>query len=115
MIRAILFCITLATPAMAQAFDRVSEKDDFVGLVAGKALTRFGVSLNVTPEGKIVGRAFGQPVTGAWRWQDGLFCRDLFFGSRDLGPNCQVVARRGSTLRFIADEGSGDHADLRIE
>ena len=115
MIRTILLFMTLASPAMAQSFDRVSEKAAFVDLVAGKALKRFGVTLNVSAEGGIVGSAFGQPVTGAWRWQDGLFCRDLSFGARDLGPNCQVVQRRGATIRFIADEGRGDRADLRIE
>ncbi|PTE23547.1 dihydrodipicolinate reductase [Cereibacter changlensis JA139] len=115
MIRTILICMALATPAMAEGFDRVSEREAFVGLIAGKSLKRFGVTLEVSPGGGITGSAFGQPVTGAWRWRDGLFCRDLFFGARDLGPNCQVVALKGSTLRFIADEGAGDHADLRIE
>ena len=104
----------LALAAPAQAFDRVASKSDFVGLVAGKALTRMGITLTVLPDGRIEGRAFGRPVKGDWRWQGGLFCRDLTFGERDLGPNCQVVQRRGDTLRFIADEGRGDYADLRL-
>ncbi|MFN3615505.1 MAG: dihydrodipicolinate reductase [Rubrimonas sp.] len=120
MIRLLLLVVTLALgsavalPAAAQAAERVQSKSDFVRLVSGKALTRMGITLNVSPEGGIAGRAFGQPVTGAWRWQGGLFCRDLRFGSRDLGLNCQVVEKRGDTIRFIADEGRGDYADLRL-
>ncbi|MFN3969839.1 MAG: dihydrodipicolinate reductase [Gemmobacter sp.] len=110
---AVATALLAASPALAD-FNRVSSKGDFVGLVSGKALTRMGVTLKVLPEGKIEGRAFGQTVTGAWNWNGGLFCRDLTFGRRNLGPNCQVVQKKGDTIRFIADEGRGDFADLRI-
>lgn len=106
--------IAAGAPAAADDFDRVESRDEFVQLVAGRALTRFGITLNVTPEGEIDGRAFGQRVTGAWRWDGGYFCRDLAFGTESLGPNCQVVEKRGEVLRFTADEGKGDHADLRL-
>lgn len=107
--------LSMAAPALANEFSNIRAKDEFVSLVNGKALTRFGISLNVTPSGKIEGSAFGQPVTGAWRWSNGYFCRDLYFGSRDLGPNCQLVQKNGNTLRFIADEGRGEYADLRLK
>ncbi len=102
-------------PAQANGFSDVRGKQEFLGLVNGKALTRLGISLNVTPAGQIEGRAFGRPVTGAWRWSDGLFCRDLYFGERDLGANCQLVQRNGDTLRFISDAGRGQYADLRLK
>jgi hypothetical protein len=111
----VVVALSLAAPALANEFSSIRAKDEFVSLVNGKALTRLGISLNVTPAGQIVGRAFGQPVTGAWRWSNGYFCRDLFFGERDLGPNCQLVQKRGDTVRFIADEGRGDYADLRLK
>lgn len=97
--------------------DRVQSRTEFVDLIADRQLTRFGIRLNVSPEGQITGRAFGKPVTGRWEWADGYFCRDLYFGDQDLGPNCQVVQRRknGGVLRFIADRGQGDHADLRLD
>ncbi len=104
-----------AQPALAEDFARVQAKSEFVSLISGKALTRFGIELDVSVDGAITGSAFGKPVTGAWRWADGMFCRDLSFGKRDLGPNCQVVQRNGDTIRFIADEGKGDFADLRLE
>jgi hypothetical protein len=116
---AIAAALAISSPSIgaanAEGFDSVRNKTDFVGLVSGRALTRFGITLNVSAEGAIEGRAFGQPVTGSWKWQDGLFCRDLYFGSTDLGPNCQVVQKKGDTLRFISDAGAGDHADLRLK
>ena len=106
----------LAAPAaVAQPCDRVTDKAAFISLIRDKALTRVGITLRVDPGGAIEGRAFGQTVKGAWQWKSGLFCRDLSFGKRDLGPNCQVVQRNGDTVRFIADEGKGDYADLRLK
>lgn len=110
----ILLALAIGGPARADDFDRVESRDEFVQLVAGRALTRFGITLNVSPEGAIEGRAFGKAVTGAWRWDGEHFCRDLAFGGESLGPNCQVVAKRGEVVRFTADEGRGDHADLRL-
>jgi hypothetical protein len=119
MLRHILAAVSLsllaALPASASEFRPVESRSGFVDLVSGKSLTRFGVELAVTPGGDIRGRAFGRPVTGAWRWDGRYFCRDLYFGSQDLGPNCQVVQVSGDKLRFIADRGAGDHADLRLE
>lgn len=104
-----------AAPVAADTFAPVKEQADFVRLVADKDLTRFGIRLNVLPSGDIAGRAFGRKVTGAWQWQDGYFCRELYVGSDDLGgPNCQLVLKNGETLRFIADKGTGDSADLTL-
>ena len=105
---------TIATPSLADGFRQVEDRTQFVSHVSGKALTRLGISLNVTPDGRIEGKAFGKPVTGAWRWKAGLFCRDLKFGGSDLGENCQVVQTNGATMRFISDAGEGDYADLRL-
>ena len=69
----------------------------------------------MSPDGDIRGRALGGPVNGDWRWQDGYFCRDLVWGERDLGPNCQMVEVKGNRIRFTSDFGRGDSADFRIE
>lgn len=106
--------VAMTATAQAEGFQRVDSRDGFVQLIDGRDLTRLGIRLSVSPAGKIEGRAFGRPVTGAWQWTGGYFCRDLYFGSRDLGPNCQVVQVRGGTVRFIADEGKGDYADLKL-
>ena len=102
-------------PALADGFSQISQKDEFISVISDKKLTRFGINLTVTPSGQIAGKAFGRPVTGAWRWKSGYFCRDLYWGQRDLGPNCQAVKVQGSTIRFISDQGTGEFADLRLQ
>jgi hypothetical protein len=106
--------------ALADAPTRVESRDQFVELVRDRALQLTGlagiagVTLFVSPSGKIEGKASGAPVRGEWTWRDGFFCRTLYWGERDLGLNCQVVERRGGRLRFIADRGAGQHADFRL-
>ena len=103
---------TLATQAQADGFKQIQNKSTFVSLMNGRELTRFGINLVVTPDGRIDGKAFGRDVKGAWRWQGGYFCRDLYWGKRDLGANCQMVKLQGRTVRFISDKGTGEFADL---
>lgn len=109
-----LLSTILAAPALADGFSKISNRADFVSLIDGRDLKRFGIKLNVTPDGKISGDAFGREVLGAWQWNAGYFCRDLFWGKRDLGPNCQTVQVQGGTMRFIADRGEGDFADFAL-
>lgn len=106
-----------ATPRPAQAEEfRVVESDaQFVALVEGRELRRLGIRLTVTPSGEIQGRAFGGPVTGQWRWENGYFCRDLFWNDTDLGYNCQLVQENGTALRFTSDQGAGMFADLTLD
>lgn len=101
-------------PASADAFQKVDEKDRFVQIVEDRELTRMGIGLDVTSDGKIIGRAFGRDVRGNWTWQDGYFCRDLYWGKRDLGYNCQEVKVNGATIRFTSDKGTGQFADLTL-
>lgn len=110
------FCAALiALPVHAEGFSKVSDKQAFVSLVDGRKLTRAGIKIDVTPDGQIRGRAFGRDVTGAWSWQSGFFCRDLYWGSRDLGANCQAVTVQGDTIRFTSDQGAGEFADLKLD
>lgn len=111
---AVFVAFLIAAPAAAEGFVQIRNKDAFVNLLQGRELTRFGINLTVTPDGKIDGRAFGRNVSGAWRWNSGYFCRDLYWGSRNLGPNCQAVKVQGRTMRFISDQGTGEFADLRL-
>ena len=114
-ILALVCLLLIAPPALAEGFQTVRDRGTFVSLVQGKSLKRSGIALTVTPDGQILGRALGRPVTGAWRWQGGYFCRDLFWGKRDLGPNCQQVQVQGRTLRFTSDRGAGMYADLTLD
>lgn len=107
--------LAVLAPSAAQAFDRITERTAFVELVRGKTLSSLGVALRVTADGGIEGRAFGADVTGRWQWRDGFFCRELFAAGRSYPLNCQTVAVEGRTLRFVADQGTGDRADLRLK
>ena len=111
---ACVISLMLSTPALAEGFVQINNRDTFVTLIQDRQLTRFGIKLRVRADGQIDGRAFGKNVRGAWRWQAGYFCRDLFWGQRDLGPNCQAVKVQGRTLRFISDQGTGEFADLTL-
>ena len=106
--------LCVVAPAWAEGFAQIRDRKDFVSLIQGRELTRLGVNLDVLPDGRIRGRAFGRNVTGAWYWQSGYFCRDLSWGRRDFGMNCQSVKVQGQTVRFIADKGQGDHADMTL-
>jgi hypothetical protein len=110
---AVVLCALQAVPAAAEG-ERIESRAAFVSLIQDRALTRLGITLNVSPDGRISGRAFGKPVKGDWAWKGGFFCRTLYFGDENLGDNCQVVEKRGQSLRFTADQGQGDYADLRL-
>lgn len=96
-------------------FRLLQDRSTFLETVTGRALTRFGITIRVAPDGRIAGRAFGRKVTGRWQWRDGYFCRELAWGSRELAPNCQAVMVSGDVVRFASDRGQGDHADLRLD
>lgn len=101
--------------AQAEEFRVVDSDTRFVALIEGRELRRLGIRLTITPTGEIQGRAFGGPVTGQWRWENGYFCRDLCWNDTDLGYNCQLVQENGPTLRFTSDRGAGMFADLTLE
>jgi hypothetical protein len=106
--------LALTGPARAE-FAKVDSQDEFVRLVAGKTLTRPFVNLTVTPDGRISGKGVRWDVTGSWTWQNGYFCRSLYWGGDDLGYNCQEVRASGERLRFTSDQGAGSSADFRLE
>lgn len=111
---ATLAAAVLALPGSAAA-ERVTTRDAFLGLVDGRNLTSTGITLRVTPDGRIGGRAFGREVRGTWEWNSGWFCRTLGWGSREWPLNCQLVVRDGQRLIFTSDKGAGDRAALRLQ
>jgi hypothetical protein len=111
--------ITALTAAMVSAasaeFQPVRNKEVFQSLVTGKTLTRPLIELSVTPDGQITGKGGFKPVAGHWLWQDGFFCREIVWGQRNLGYNCQEVSVSATTVRFIADKGAGEIADFGLK
>jgi hypothetical protein len=105
----------LAPPAFAEEFERIEDERGFLSVVKDRELKRLGIRLKVTDDGRILGKAFGRPVSGAWRWDGGYFCRDLEVGGEPLDFNCQLVQVNGRTVRFTSDRGEGIYADLRVD
>ncbi len=105
--------ISLASTAGAE-FAKIDNKAAFTQVVSGKTLTRPLVKLQVSPQGAISGKGMRWDVTGQWTWQNGYFCRDLYWGGSDLGHNCQEVRINGDSIRFTSDRGRGQYADFRL-
>ncbi|MCO4848993.1 MAG: dihydrodipicolinate reductase [Yoonia sp.] len=115
--RLILALALTLIPAMAFAYERVSDQQTFVALISGKTLSNrlYGVRLNVSPNGSIAGGAWGWAISGNWTWDNGFFCRDITWGDDSVGYNCQLVeVRGGDELRFTSDQGTGDNASFKL-
>ncbi len=114
MIRILVACgLFCASPAMAE-FNRITDEQTFKQIIAGKSLTRPLIRLQVAPDGSISGKGGTKPVSGQWQWRNGFFCRDLNWGARELGYNCQEVRTDGRKIRFTSDQGTGDFADFNL-
>lgn len=109
-----VFLVGLAATAQAE-FAKVKNQDEFIRLVKGKTLSRPFVNLTVTPDGRIEGMGARWEVTGNWRWINGFFCRDLFWGGDEIGYNCQEVRAHDGRLQFTSDEGKGQSAVFRLK
>ncbi len=101
----------LSTGPVLADLVKIEDQGQFVQLINGKTLTRPLVKITVTPDGQIAGRGAAWDVEGTWSWQDGYFCRDLFWGGDALGYNCQEVqASADGQIKFTSDKGAGDSA-----
>ena len=106
---------SLSARGAVAEFSIVSQRDEFVRAITGKQLERPFIKLSVSSAGDIVGRALLAEVRGSWTWEQGYFCRDLFWGKKELGYNCQQVSLSGDKIRFTSDEGKGDYADFHLK
>ena len=100
--------------AAAQTNEWVKDEDRFINLIDGKKLKRFLIELSVQTDGTIIGMGAGTDVTGNWNWQDNYFCRNLSWGNRDLGSDCQKVELKDQKLFFTSDQGRGATAGFSI-
>lgn len=113
---AALLALLPASAAVAQDYRAVTDKSEFLALIAGKNLTNrlYGITLSVTPNGAIAGTGAGWDVEGSWSWQNGYFCREMTWGGDPIPYNCQLVEAAGSDVRFTVDQGAGDSASFRL-
>lgn len=108
--------LSALVPLPAAAFEVVSDRDTFLSLVEGRELRigLLGIALTVQADGTIGGTAQGRPVTGAWTWENGLFCRDMAWGEEPIPYNCQLVEIEGAAIRFTVDAGAGQAAVFNL-
>ncbi len=106
-----------AAPAAANDFEPVKDLESFIALTEGRSLRLplYGLTINLSPEGQITGKALGWAIEGTWRWEDGYFCREMDWSGTPIPFNCQLVEVRGDReLRFTVDRGAGDSASFRL-
>ena len=101
----------------AQAGERILDRSTLLDAVSEKVLILrlFGIKLQIMEDGRIEGKAMGRDVVGDWEWQDGFFCRSMFWGERDIGYNCQEVSIEGKKIKFTSDRGTGANARFLIK
>jgi hypothetical protein len=113
---ALILTLSVALPVSGHAFERISDRETFVNAVDGKDLriALYGLTLNLSADGSITGRAVGWGISGSWVWENGYFCRDMDWSGTAIAYNCQLVEVEGDRIRFTVDQGAGDDAVLRI-
>ena len=101
----------------AQADERIFDRSALLDVDSEKVLILrlFGIKLKIMDDGRIEGKAMGRNVVGDWEWQDGFFCRSMFWGERDIGYNCQEVSIERKKIKFTSDRGSGASARFLIK
>ena len=116
-VKTLLFASVLSSFPLisaAQTNEWIKEENRFINLIDGKKLKRFLIELSVQTDGTITGMAAGTDVTGNWNWQDNYFCRNLSWGNRYLGSDCQKVELKDQKLFFTSDQGRGATAGFSI-
>ncbi len=111
-----LVSLFAASPALADGYAPVTDRDTFLSVVSGKEIRNglLGINLSVLPDGRISGRAVRWDVTGTWAWKDGYFCREMDWGGMPIDYNCQLVEVDGNDIRFTVDQGAGQAAEFTL-
>lgn len=108
--------LSLAASAAVADYVPVTDEATFLQLVEGRELRHrfYPITLSVLPDGQVSGSAVGWGVEGTWRWEDGFFCRELFWGGDPIPYNCQLVEIDEDVIRFTVDQGAGQAAAFRL-
>ena len=112
-----LLLVIAASYAQAQSEKIIINRSEFLAVVENKSLELwlFGIRLQISSDGTIRGSALGRDVSGSWVWEDNYFCRNMVWGDRDIGYNCQSVSMVENKLRFTSDKGLGANAQFTLK
>ena len=90
-------------------FTIVSDLEAFEASFVGPRITDMEDDANyfvIMPDGTIEGTWYGKEMAGAWRWEDGYFCRTLS-APRPAPEDCQEWAMGQEKVRLVRDRGTG--------
>lgn len=103
------------SPAMAASFKRIKSAEDFNSKVVGQKLTSEAGFFIIEASGKISGELNKHKAVGAWKWNQGFWCRTIKIGARDLGSNCQTIEVTQDQVKFTRDQGKGDETIFNLK
>lgn len=105
---------TAAATGIAQSdaaqFAVVEDYADFEATFIGPRISDPDDAANyfvIQTDGTIAGTWFGKTLSGAWRWEDGYFCRSLS-APRAAPEDCQQWSVAGDQARLVRDRGTGE-------
>lgn len=111
-------CIAIlaAGPALADDFKRIRKEADFRAQIVGKTISTGSNYFVLHKNGTQTGQTKYGPITGNWKWNRNLFCRNTNVGTKALGLDCQVVkiAKDGTSVMFIREKGKGETKVFQI-
>jgi len=77
-----------------------------ISQLAGKTLISGADSFSYSTDGTMQGTFGGQPLTGIWREENGLFCRSGMLGDIEITDACQSFVVSGNTLTLTHVAGT---------
>ncbi len=98
-------------------FERISSKEQYLELVAGRVGRTKGTNITSTAfaDGTLKGGSGAKKFSGTWTWEDEYFCREVTVGSKVLEPDCQIIEISGSTLKVTRKKGEGEIVFLQLK
>jgi len=96
----------LPIPALSDDFARITTKQQYLDLVAGKRwYLGDGYALS-RRNGRMTCEFGGEKLKGAWAWRGDMWCRTLQTHAKNT--DCLALSINGNKLRSIREQGAGD-------
>ena len=92
--------LLLATPTFAESTAEI------VNSILGKPIYAADTKIVIKKNGRMSGSFKGQKIGGKWAIEDGLFCRSMTLGGKDLGASCQKFKRVKNGVKVTDVKGA---------